>query len=217
MSERTVKEASVLDARSTTILASITKLQNEIHDHLVDLVYHAKKHGNVVPLQHFVEPMPESMRTATIKLWIVKYTPITKEKNVWRMKDTWRNPESWKLEEAEAKPYWTLGPEKDPTPMSIKQLLGMLRKLPEQIDRKEKATDGKPHLAGDVTALREFANELYVAAAEAARKYTPVQRGEVKAQTNVVQLPATIPGNEAVSTEEIPSEVQTEGNVAEAA
>lgn len=196
------RTAKQLDGTTKSLVTKIGKLNDSLHVHLCECIAHVvqlgsddKVIGDVGPLERLVKALPISVRTETIRLWIGKYTPITKTgkdaAEVWHLKRGW-TVEMFKLDELEANPFWSLGKEKTPTPLTIAQFMGMLKGMSEKVDRKVKTTEetGEVHFRGDPNFAKNFFNKLLQVATEETKAVSPETIGE-EVKSNVIQLHPT--------------------------
>lgn len=131
-------------ARFKQITASYDKANALVHATALEILDHAKEHGDCSTAQGLVMAMPASTRREMLILWFKTFTPIVvKNDDKWNAKMHEKGTKlfvEWDREGAEAKPFYELANEnKERPPLDdegilklISQLAGRLTKMSEE-------------------------------------------------------------------------------------
>lgn len=185
MTIETVKVASQMK-RHTAVAKKIEAVTLEIHEMACQDLLHAATHGDVSLCRHLYDALGgqmSSQRTATLKAWFVLMSgnQMTAEKGEWKMKKGW-DKSKFQLDTAENTPYWTLAGEKEPTKMSIEQILGFIKGLSKKIDKavEEDRFNGDPEKAKAIVAA------VVDLATERAKRLTAQETGAVSNAADLI-------------------------------
>lgn len=187
MSIEKIKSVKTQMKRHESAFKKVSDGNLEIHVLLCEDLQHCAEHGDTSLLKHLYETCggngASPVRTQTLMEWVrlMSGNKITAEKGEWKLKKGWKSTD-FLLEEAEAKPFWTLRPEPEMKSLSWDAIIGMMKNYLKKIDREAE----RDNFNGDPEAIKGIMGETINFAEARAKRLSAIQLGTLESQADAI-------------------------------